>query len=429
MSDRTIILGMPGYGTMTANAAIGVMRACADMTQVDFHYQNGSLLAANFNKLWCAALNRVQQGGRVDYFAMLHDDIGPQEFWLDALIDELEAKKLDVLGVVVPIKDRRGMTSMALANGWPDRARGVWTDGDAMLPYARLSMHDVFELPETFTSRDLRHPLLLNTGCWVCKFDMAWASRVHFEINDRIAFNTACGRYQSQTEPEDWFFSRQCHEQGLKIGATRKIKVIHSGRMDFTNDSPWGSHAFDSEAVPVSPVPGAFPWDIEGWLRPSEGKALAELAAGKRVLEIGSYCGLSTVCMARTAEHVTAVDYFDGRGTPQPQSTLKKFKASIERYGVADRVTIASPEDEFTGQCELLFIDGAHDRESVAADIERYLPLLSEDGLIAFHDYNEPCHPGVTSAVEEFVAAGGELVSVTEHLAVVRPPAAIPLEV
>lgn len=428
MSDRRIVLGMPGYGTMTANAACGVMRACADMTTVDYHYQNGSLLASNFNQLWCVALNRVHQGARVDYFAMLHDDIGPEEFWLDTLIDELEANHLDVLGAVVPIKDTRGMTSLAL------HGKDNW------LPYSRLSMRDVFELPETFTSDDIGHPLLLNTGCWVCKFDMEWASQVHFTINDRIVFNRSAGRYQSQTEPEDWCFSRQLHEIGelgsstqgfrkLRIGATRKIKILHSGRMDFTNDRPWGSHAFDSEAVPVSPVPGAFPLDIEGWLRPSEGKLLAEIATGKRVLEIGSYCGRSTVCMARTAEHVTAVDYFDGRGTPQPKGTLETFKANIERYGVADKVTVASPEDHFTGECELLFIDGAHDRESVAADVERYLPLLAEGGLIAFHDYNEPCHPGVTQAVNDLIADGAELISVTDHLAVVKPSASIPLEV
>lgn len=428
MSDRKIILGMPGYGTMTANAAIGVMRACADMTQVDFHYQNGSLLASNFNQLWCAALNRAHQGARVDYFAMLHDDIGPQEFWLDTLIDELEANQLDVLGVAVPIKDTRGMTSLALHKA-----------GDNWLPHSRLSMRDIFELPETFTSDDIGYPLLLNTGCWVCKFDMAWATQVHFEINDRIVFNRPAGRYQSQTEPEDWHFSRQLHEIGepgsttegfrkLRIGATRKVQVRHSGRMDFQNIAPWGDKAFDSEAVPVSPVPGAFPWDIEGWLRPSEGKELARLSRGKRVLEIGSYCGRSTVCMARTADHVTAVDYFDGRGTPEPKDTLATFQANIERYGLADSVTVASPDDTFTGECELLFIDGAHDRDSVAADIEKYLPLLSADGLIAFHDYNEPCHPGVTQAVNDLLAAGAELVSVTEHLAVVKP-AAIPLEV
>lgn len=417
MAERLIVLGTPGYGTMTAQCCSGIMRACADMTHVDWIYQNGSLLASNFNQLWCAAINYVHQGGRVDYFAMLHDDIGPEKFWLDKLIDELEDKQLDLLGVAVPIKDTRGMTSLALHGE------------DSWLPHARLSMHDIFELPETFTSDDLGHPLLLNTGCWVCKFDLEWATKVHFTINDRIVFNKAVGLYQSQTEPEDWYFSRLCHEQGLRIGATRKIKCVHSGRMDFQNSVPWGTHTYDKEAVPVSPVPGAFPRDIEGWLRPSEGKELAELARGKRVLEVGSFCGRSTVCMARTAEHVTAVDYFDGRGTPEPRDTLADFQKNIKRYDVADKVTAVNPDDEISGEYDLIFIDGSHDRESVAADIEKYLPLLAPDGLMAFHDYQEPAHPGVAEAVDDFLAAGGELLSLTEHLAVVKPPVAIPLEV
>ncbi len=129
----------------------------------------------NFNELWCHALNLHHHGERVDYFAMLHDDIGPAKYWLDTLIEELETKQLDVLGVVVPIKDSRGMTSLALDH-----------EDDPWMPFAKLSMHDVYELPETFTSEDVGRPLLLNTGCWVCKWNQDWARTVHFEINDRI---------------------------------------------------------------------------------------------------------------------------------------------------------------------------------------------------------------------------------------------------
>ena len=52
-------------------------------------YSQGSLLACNFNKLWCAALNIVHRGERLDYFAMLHDDIGAEDGWLDKLIEDM----------------------------------------------------------------------------------------------------------------------------------------------------------------------------------------------------------------------------------------------------------------------------------------------------------------------------------------------------
>jgi SAM-dependent methyltransferase len=370
----------------------------------------------------------VHSGKRVDYFAMLHDDIaplhwGPEEYWLDMLIDELEANDLDVLGVVSPIKDTRGMTSIALHH-----------EDDNWEPECRLSMHDVFELPETFTSDDIGYPLLLNTGCWVCKFDMEWARKVHFEINDRIVFDVPHSCYRPQNESEDWYFSRLLHELNLKIGCTRKIKLDHQGEMIFTNQMPWGSHAFDNESPTrgrkISPVPNAFPRDIPGWLLDEEGQQLAELARGKRVLEIGSYCGLSTVLMARTAVHVTAVDYFDGRGTPEPRDTRADFDANIARFGLTHKVEACHPDEVYPlTQYDLVYIDGAHDRDSVARDIQRAVDVLADDGLLVFHDYKHPSHPGVTEAIDDLVDVGGEVISVHKSLAVVRPPAGIPLEV
>lgn len=418
-TQRHIVLGMPGYGKQTAGAGRGFWRACRDMSTVWNYYQNGSLLASNFNQLWCLALNLAHEGKPVDYFAMLHDDIAPEDWWLDKLIDELESKKLDILGVAVPIKDTRGLTSLA-----------IHKDGDNWAPFARLSMHDIHQLPETFTSQDLGRPLLLNTGCWVAKWNQDWCRQVRFEVNDRIVFNRTAGRYQAQTEPEDWYFSRLCHEIGLKIGATRKVAVMHQGEMEFTNERPWGSEPFDRETTAVSPVPGAFPREIDGWLHADEAKALAELARDKDVLEIGSYCGLSTVCMARTADHVTAVDYFDGRGTPVPRDTRPAFDANLMRYGVAGRVVAVHPDDPYPlDRYDMAFIDGAHDEESVRCDIDRVLSHLAPGGLIIFHDYQPGIHSGVERAVEKLLANGGELVSIHNTLAVVRPPAHIPLEV
>jgi predicted O-methyltransferase YrrM len=148
------------------------------------------------------------------------------------------------------------------------------------------------------------------------------------------------------------------------------------------------------------------------------------------VLEIGSYCGLSTVCMARTAEHVTAVDYFDGRGTPMPRDTRPEFQANMERYGVADKVTTCHPDDTYPlPQYDLVFIDGAHEQESVSYDIYRAMEVLADGGLLVFHDYDHPSHPGVKNAIDQLLLDGGELLSTHNTLAVVKPPAAIPLEV
>ncbi|HEY1191918.1 MAG TPA: hypothetical protein VGE74_30080 [Gemmata sp.] len=245
-SEKRAYLGMPGYGQLTAGAGRGFWRASARPDRVWFQYQQGSLLAANFNALWCSALNLAHAGEPVAYFAMQHADIEPEEGWLDVLIAELEARDLDVLGAAVPIKDPKGLTSLALAH----------PSGDPWRIARRLTMTEVFGLPETFTSADVGAPLLLNTGLWVCRFDWRWVRKVRFTINDRIAFNTITERFEPQVEPEDWYFSRLLHELGLRIGATRKVRLTHAGETRFPNTHPWGAEEYDTAWAPGPLTPG-----------------------------------------------------------------------------------------------------------------------------------------------------------------------------
>lgn len=245
-----VFLGMPGYGDMTAHAHKGVMLACRDPNRMRFKYEPGSLLANNFNQLWCDALNAQAAGAPIRYFAMQHADIGPQDWWLDALIDELEAGDFDALGVVAPIKDGNGLTSIAVGRD----------DGNRWQVRQRLTMREIFALPETFTSDDVKGPLLLNTGLWVCRFDPAWNSKVYFTIRDRIVKEN--GKYVPQNESEDWFFSRLLHEIGrgptanfrpLRIGCTRKIRLRHRGHADYGTDFPWGEWEHDRAFFPAEP--------------------------------------------------------------------------------------------------------------------------------------------------------------------------------
>jgi hypothetical protein len=433
---KHIRLGMPGYGNLTAGAAQGFYRASRRPEhQLLLWSLSSSLLALNFNRLWCWALNESKQG-QCDYFAMQHSDIEPEEWWLDKLIDELEAKNLDVLGVVAPLKGVEGTTSTALAS---DRENAQWR------PLCRLTMKEIYRLPETFTSEDVGHPLMLNTGLWVCKFRREWAEQCHFEINDEICYDPKKGIYFPVNEPEDWHFSRQLHELGLRVGCTRVVKLGHRGEMVYGNTRGWGEQAFDNQFVDRSVLddrypPDWFPEDVDGWLHDREGRELTRLADGKDVLEIGAYCGKSTICLARTARSVLAVDPFDGRGTPAPGDTARRFRDNVERYGVADRVTARAGTsadvlpDLPARSFDLVFIDGAHDADSVRADIALSLPLLRPGGLIVFHDYrlyagevNDGLwNPGVTAAVGEFLAGGAELLARVDSLAVVRPPATVP---
>jgi SAM-dependent methyltransferase len=418
---RVAFLGMPAGGELTPGAARGFYRASAGTLDVQGLIQSSSLLATNMNALWVSALNRVRAGERIDYFAMIHSDIEPEEFWLDKLTEELEAGDFDVLGVASPIKDQRGVTSIAVGRD----------DGDNWRPKCRLTMTEIHRLPETFTSADVGGPLLLNTGLWVCRFRESWAKKVCFTINDRLCFDPKRDRYFVQVEPEDWYVSRLFHELGLKVGCTRKVELGHRGHMSFGNVKPWGENTFDREYVESSTLPGRaaadwFPHDVPGWLTEAEGRELARLAEGKVVLEVGSYCGRSTVCLAKTARNVAAVDTFDGRGTAVPGDTLATFKSGLARHGVAGKVNALKGASESVLPTlppifDLAFIDGSHDAASVRRDAELAAKCLRPGGLLAFHDFDKPDDPGVAVAVGELLSAGAELVGRVDSLAVVRP--------
>jgi hypothetical protein len=170
-----------------------------------------------------------------------------------------------------------------------------------------------------------------------------------------------------------------------------------------------------------------FPHDIPGWLTEEEGRALARLSTGKRVLEIGSYCGRSTVCIAQTAESVLSVDPHDGRGTPDPRETYGELLKNLALYGVdgkvnAHRGTLTGQTlSKFAVKFGLAFIDGAHDARAVRQNIAEAMQLLSPGGTLAFHDYAQS-DPGVMVAVNELVEDGGEIIEQVGSIAVVRPP-------
>lgn len=429
---------MACYDGPTMPAARAFWRARKNPASVRVGYQQHSLLDSGCCALWAQALNcNREEPRKFAYFAMLHADVQPPDFWLDFLIDEMEARGLDVLSAVVPIKDPHGLTSTAI--GDPDLNQ-FWR-----CKY-RLTLKEVYGLPETFTAADCGRPgwpLLINTGCFVCRFDEGWTRHASFSSNTRIVFDEAKGRYVVEAEPEDWHFARDCHRLGLKVGATRKLALSHRGFTDFVNARPWGDFAYDEQyldAPEAMPAAGAFrfPCDVEGWLGEEEGRELYRLAEGKDVLEIGSYCGKSTICLAQSAVRVDCVDPFDGRDTPRPRLTLGEFQHNLRRHGVFDNVqtyvgTVRDVYPQLSGDYGLVFIDGAHDYESVCADADLACRLLKPGGLVAFHDFREHASdydgrwdPGVTRAVHELMRhCDWELLSVTGTVAVLRPPAKV----
>jgi SAM-dependent methyltransferase len=145
-----------------------------------------------------------------------------------------------------------------------------------------------------------------------------------------------------------------------------------------------------------------FPATVPGWLTCEEGVALAELAEGKKVLEIGSYQGKSTICMAQTAESVFALDHHEGdictdaqRNEDAPDNTLASISTHLAEWDVTDKVTLLVGDSQAVcptlkdGAFDLCFVDGSHDGCSVYHDVTQALRLVRVGGVIALHDWHE----------------------------------------
>lgn len=380
-----------------------------------------SMTTRTFNMLWCDALN-ARADHPITHFAMIHDDVCPGDEWLDAMLEELEASGADMISAVIPIKDNHGLTSTAVDTGDPWLVR-------------RLCLNEVFSMPVTFSVRDVPWAetddyLLPNTGLFVCRFDQPWVEKIAFKFQNRIV-RMPDGSFASQDIPEDWDMGRQLHALDRKVVCTRKVRLEHE-HPQFHNKMAWGEWPTDLAYLDFLRLHSGgaegwtFPDDVDGWLTATEGAALARLATDKSVLEIGSYCGRSTIAMAQTAKLLHAVDPFDARATSTPRhDTLVVFLENITRYGVLQKVvthqgTAAMMVPHLAERFDLAFIDGAHDQDSVLRDARLATAKLNEGGLLAFHDYG-PTDPGVVLAVEELVAGGAKILERQGSIAVVRP--------
>jgi predicted O-methyltransferase YrrM len=176
--------------------------------------------------------------------------------------------------------------------------------------------------------------------------------------------------------------------------------------VDFQRD--WKAEESSERASPSLIIPEMR--KIDGWLDDAEARLLidtvVEIASARRacrIVEVGSYCGKSTVLFALTLKQlgltgsrISAVDCHDGRISTldgrivSTGETFDKFSRNIASAGVAAFVeTIVARSADVSSWDEpidLLFIDGLHDYDHVAADFERFSSWIRPGGFVAFHD-------------------------------------------
>jgi MMP 1-O-methyltransferase len=157
---------------------------------------------------------------------------------------------------------------------------------------------------------------------------------------------------------------------------------------------------------------------VEGFLSLPEAELLYRLAsvipADGIIVEIGSYRGRSTICLALGAKVNSALVYaidphdaYEAEGTHYSAADCQAYYENIAHYGVGDVVrTINLPSTAWLGYAsDLLFIDGSHRYEDVEWEFRNFSRRVQPHGLIAMHD-TAGFHPGVTQALNEILEDG-----------------------
>lgn len=161
-----------------------------------------------------------------------------------------------------------------------------------------------------------------------------------------------------------------------------------------------------------------------GFMPPAEGLALYDAAASVAIdgplLEVGSYCGKSTVYLGAAARErgrvVFAVDHHRGSEENQPgwewhepdlvdpavgkMDTLPVFRRTIHDAGLEGTVVAVVGESPVVARAwatplALLFIDGGHGVEPARLDYELWTPQVARGGTLAIHDvFPDPADGG-----------------------------------
>ncbi|MEQ1829320.1 MAG: class I SAM-dependent methyltransferase [Pirellula sp.] len=134
---------------------------------------------------------------------------------------------------------------------------------------------------------------------------------------------------------------------------------------------------------------------------------------GGAAIEIGSYLGASTCYIAagiRTrAGQLICVDTWQNETMPEGLlNTMELFEKNVAP--VRDCLKLIRVDstklnlNEVGQQFHLAFIDGDHSYDSAKADFATVSPWISDNGVVAFHDFSS--FQGVSKVVGEVLSTG-----------------------
>ena len=164
--------------------------------------------------------------------------------------------------------------------------------------------------------------------------------------------------------------------------------------------------------------------DIKGFLDPDEGRCLYDTALIASqlgpCLEIGSYCGKSTVYLGSACKQnggvLFSIDHHRGSEEQQPGQeyfdpelfdaktqrvdTFRAFRRTIETAGLEKTVAPMVCRSDvaarmWSSPLSLVFIDGGHTQKAVTTDYRCWAKHLVSGGYLLIHDiFSDPAKGG-----------------------------------
>lgn len=148
---------------------------------------------------------------------------------------------------------------------------------------------------------------------------------------------------------------------------------------------------------------------VDGFMPDAGLHVLRQLAAGRRVLEIGTWKGRTAINMAQVATHVWAIDHFQGDAyVGVGSNTLKEAWQNIYDHQCMDKIRLVAAKWEDVlplidlRAFDLVLYDGDHDYQPTFDFLAQALRRCRESTTIVLDDYG-PAYPQVMRAVADVV--------------------------
>lgn len=131
-----------------------------------------------------------------------------------------------------------------------------------------------------------------------------------------------------------------------------------------------------------------------GWMSSDELAAIRTQASGARdVLEIGTYCGLSTEALLdATTGMVFTVDPFERGETVPPHPQQRAWIEPLVRDHPERLVVIPARSQDliWSHPIDVLMVDGEHSYAACSADLESFGRYIRKGGILFLDDYIDP---------------------------------------